>query len=61
MDTSPTKAYDIASFCKAYSIGRTRAYQEIKEGRLKVAKVGKRTLIPAQSAEEWLSLNLRGG
>lgn len=36
-------------------IGRTRLYQEIKEGRLKVLKCGRRTLIPEQSLIEWQS------
>ena len=48
------KAFTVSEFCEVYSIGKTLAYQEIKEGRLKKAKIGKRTLIPAKSAEEWL-------
>ena len=31
------------------SLGRTRLYQLIGEGKLEVRKVGKRTLIPAAS------------
>ena len=34
-----------------YDVGRTTAYSEIKAKRLQVVKVGKRTLVPADSAE----------
>ena len=37
-----------------YDVGRTTAYGEIKAKRLHVVKVGKRTLVPADSAESWL-------
>lgn len=42
-------AYSVADACRVSSLGRTRLYQLIGEGRLKVRKVGKRTLIPAAS------------
>jgi excisionase family DNA binding protein len=48
------EAYDIKSFCKAYSISRSSAYVEISEGRLKIVKVGRRTLIRREAAKSWL-------
>jgi excisionase family DNA binding protein len=42
-------AYNIADACRVSSIGRTRLYQLISEGRLEARKIGKRTLIPAAS------------
>lgn len=42
-------AYSIADACKVSSIGKTRLYSLIAEGRLEVRKIGKRTLIPAAS------------
>lgn len=51
-----TMAYDIPSFCSAYSIGRTRTYQEIKEGRLRIIKIGKQTLISAHDAPQPIEL-----
>jgi excisionase family DNA binding protein len=42
-------AYSIADACRATSIGRTRLYALINEGRLETRKIGKRTLIPAAS------------
>lgn len=51
-DTSPIPeplAYSVADACRVSSIGRTRLYQLIGEGRLEARKIGKRTLIPAAS------------
>ena len=45
----------IRTFCKTYDIGRTSTYRQIKSGLLKVRKVGRRTLIGADDAEEWLN------
>jgi excisionase family DNA binding protein len=42
-------AYSVADACRVSSLGRTRLYQLIGEGRLEVRKIGKRTLIPAAS------------
>lgn len=42
-------AYSINEACRVSSLGRTRLYQLIGEGRLEIRKVGKRTLIPAVS------------
>ncbi len=42
-------AYSIADACRITSIGRTRLYGLIAEGRLDVRKIGRRTLIPAAS------------
>lgn len=42
-------AYSINEACRVSSLGRTRLYQLIGEGRLEARKIGKRTLIPASS------------
>ena len=42
-------AYSVSEACRVSSLGRTRVYQLISEGRLEVRKIGKRTLIPAAS------------
>lgn len=42
-------AYSIADASRVSSIGRTRLYELIREGRLETRKIGKRTLIPAAS------------
>jgi excisionase family DNA binding protein len=51
-------ALSIEDFCNSYSVGKTTAYEEINAGRLHAVKVGRRTLIPEQSAVEWLQSRL---
>ena len=48
-------AYSIADACRVTSIGRTRLYQLINEGRIETRKIGKRTLIPAASLRALLN------
>jgi excisionase family DNA binding protein len=48
-----TQAYDIRSFCTAHHISRSYVYLEIKAGRLKRFKVGRKTLISREAAEMW--------
>jgi excisionase family DNA binding protein len=48
-------AYSIADAVAVSSIGRTRLYALIGEGKLKAVKVGKRTLIPADSLRALLA------
>lgn len=42
-------AYSIADACRVSGIGKTYLYQLINQGKLKTTKLGKRTLIPAES------------
>jgi hypothetical protein len=44
----------IAEFCHRYGPGRTKAYEELKSGRLRGRKIGKRTIITEDDAEDWL-------
>jgi len=53
-------ALSIPEFCAAVGIGRSRAYEEIKAGRLRVLKCGRRTLIAQDAVGAWLSA-LSGG
>jgi hypothetical protein len=48
------RAFDIAAFCQRYGVGRTRAYEEIRLGRLRIRKCGRKTLITEDDAEDWL-------
>jgi hypothetical protein len=48
-------AYTIDEFCRAVTIGQSLAYAEIASGRLKVVRVGRRTLVPVDSAKAWLA------
>ena len=49
------RAMRVRTFCKSYNIGRTFTYAEIKAGRLKARKAGRRTVIAQDDAEQWLS------
>lgn len=43
----------IREFCAWSRIGKTAAYREIKLGRLRLRKVGSKSLIDVSDAEAW--------
>lgn len=47
-------SFNIDEAAKLTGLGKTRLYQELKSGRLRGVKSGKRTLIPRTALEEWL-------
>jgi hypothetical protein len=47
------QAYSIKGLCRAYAVGRTTAYEQIKLGRLRARKLGRSTIILRADAEEW--------
>jgi excisionase family DNA binding protein len=55
MNPCEKQAFSIDEFAQQFSIGKTKIYQEIKEGRLCAVKSGHRTLITMEAAKEWLS------
>jgi excisionase family DNA binding protein len=60
LDSVPTtltptqQAYSVEKFGRAFNIGRSTVYEEIRSGRLKARKVGARTLIAHEDAMAWL-------
>jgi len=57
MDTSRVEvrpAYAIPDFCRAFGIGRSTLYEEIRSGRIASFKVGRRTLIAGEEGLRWL-------
>src|SRR5262249_57859186 len=48
------RAMSIAQFCQRYSLSRTKVYEELKSGRLRGRKIGRRTIITEDDAEGWL-------
>jgi excisionase family DNA binding protein len=48
-------AYSVADVMQRVALGRSLIYQEIKDGRLKIFKVGSRTLISAADLKSWLN------
>jgi hypothetical protein len=54
MSTNAKRALSRQEFCDVYGIGQTRFYEEVKEGRLPVRKVGRKTIVLRDDAESWL-------
>lgn len=48
-------AYSIKDACRVSSLGRTKIFALISSGRLAHSKVGKRTLIPAESLQKLIN------
>lgn len=47
-------ALTVNEFLQIANIGRTKFYAEVKAGRIKVVKVGVKTLVPATEPAAWL-------
>jgi len=52
---TPKIGYSIREACQASSLGRTTLYNHISAGRLRVVRVGGRTIIPADALRELLA------
>lgn len=50
-----SNVYTVNEFLEIYKIGRTKFYQEVDSGRLKIRKLGRKTLVLAKDAEAWLN------
>ncbi len=54
MNDNPTVgAQSVEAFAKDNDIGRTTVYQEMKKGRLRTFKVGRRRLISGEAGAKW--------
>jgi excisionase family DNA binding protein len=57
-DTSGKFAFSIADLPGLVSLSRSHIYEEIRAGRLRTVKAGRRTLVLAEDLRAWLqSLN----
>ncbi len=54
MTDSPRLLFTVADLGEATGLGRTTLYSEIKQGRLRAHKCGRRTLFRAADVEAWL-------
>lgn len=54
MHTTPPGLLSVQAFCAWASIGRTKVYEEIQEGRLVTVTYGRRRLVPMVEAQRWL-------
>ncbi|MGV7030676.1 helix-turn-helix domain-containing protein [Methylobacterium symbioticum] len=48
-------SYSVAEAVGASGVGRSFLYEQIKSGRLKARKLGRRTLILAEDLQSWLA------
>ena len=46
---SPAEAFRVLGIC------RTSGYEEIRRGKIRTKKFGRRTLIPAEELQKWLA------
>ncbi len=53
MDTDLLGAFSVGAFCAVYGIGRTKFYDEVRNGRLTPVKLGRKTLVPRGEARRW--------
>jgi excisionase family DNA binding protein len=53
LDATPL-AYPVNTFAKAIGVGRSKVYEEIRNGRLRAKKLGGRTLITGKDARDYL-------
>jgi hypothetical protein len=47
-------AMTVSEFCKWASVGRTKLYAEVKAGRIKLRKIGSKSVVIRSDGEEWL-------
>ena len=53
-ETNEKLAYSIAELPAIVSLGRSHIYEEIRAGRLRTVKAGRRTLVLADDLRAWL-------
>ena len=51
----------LKEFASVYSISRASIYREVTAGRLRFVKIGKRSLIDTEDAEQWRAALPRTG
>lgn len=54
VETIERASLSVEEFCAAHGIGRTTFYEQLKLGRIRVVKCGRRTLVPATERDAWL-------
>jgi excisionase family DNA binding protein len=50
-----TAGFSIVEACEHYGISRTRLYQEIAQGRLRLTKIGRRSIIATADGDAWFN------
>lgn len=47
-------ALSVTEFCARYGVGKTTFYEELSAGRIRARKLGKKTIVPVEEADNWL-------
>jgi excisionase family DNA binding protein len=53
MDITNREAFAVREFCARYGICRDTFYEEVRRGRLRALKLGKKTIVLKTDAEGW--------
>ena len=53
MDITNREAFAVREFCARYGICRDTFYSEVKRGRLRALKLGKKTIVLRPDADAW--------
>jgi excisionase family DNA binding protein len=54
MDLTARKAFAVREFCARHGVCRQTFYEEVRRGRLRARKLGKKTIVTAEDEREWL-------
>jgi hypothetical protein len=54
--TDAPGAYDVDTLCAAFKISRSQFYKELKANRIRAYKIGKRTFVSYDAAQDWQKL-----
>jgi excisionase family DNA binding protein len=55
MDSTDREAFAVREFCARYGICRQTFYDEVRRGRLRAVKLGKKTIVLRTDAEAWVA------
>jgi excisionase family DNA binding protein len=55
VNTGMPRAWRVNDFCMAYGISRSKLYELAKEGKIRLVKIGGRTLVPASEGERLIA------
>ena len=62
MNISETRgALTVDEFCGWASIGRSKFYQEVTEGRIRMRKIGRKSVVTVPDAIAWIESLPEGG
>ena len=52
-DEADGESHTVAEFCELEKIGKTKFYQEANSGRLRVKKIGSKSIVLAEDRRTW--------